>query len=162
MGRNHNIDAAISLTRDLNDYTKFSIMAMRGHYNITGPGQVLAWQFGFPYCRRPLRRHRPPPDPGETTSVDLSTRNEVDGLCQHRHRSRRTLPGPCDVQHSKKHPSVTVDPHFNCKTRSQTSISRSPWSVSMTGGCAIVWTTCLSSTRSRRTRPGHAHATRNS
>ena len=47
-GRNHNIDAAISLTRDLNTHTKCSIMAMRGHYNIAGPGQVWAWQFGFP------------------------------------------------------------------------------------------------------------------
>ncbi len=35
LGRNHNIDIAINLTRDLNDFTKFSIIAMRGHWNVT-------------------------------------------------------------------------------------------------------------------------------
>jgi Formylmethanofuran dehydrogenase subunit B len=49
LGKDHNIDAAIMLTKDLNDYTKFSIIAMRGHYNVTGSSQVLGWQFGFPY-----------------------------------------------------------------------------------------------------------------
>ena len=36
LGKNHNIDEAIAVTKDLNEYTKFSIMPMRGHYNVTG------------------------------------------------------------------------------------------------------------------------------
>lgn len=56
LGRNHNIDIAINLTRDLNDFTKFSIIAMRGHWNVTGSGQVLSWQYGFPYCVDLTRR----------------------------------------------------------------------------------------------------------
>src|SRR5512137_3176012 len=32
LSKNHNIDAAIMLTKDLNEYTKFNIMPMRGHY----------------------------------------------------------------------------------------------------------------------------------
>ena len=63
-GRNHNVDIAISLTRDLNEHTKASIMAMRGHYNIAGPGQVWSWQFGFPVLYRPLERHPRPYEPG--------------------------------------------------------------------------------------------------
>ncbi len=34
LGKNHNIDEAIAVTKDLNEYTKFSIMPMRGHYNV--------------------------------------------------------------------------------------------------------------------------------
>ncbi len=59
LSKNHNIDIAICLTKDLNEYTKFSIMPMRGHYNVTGSGEVFAWQFGFPYCSRPLPRTLP-------------------------------------------------------------------------------------------------------
>ena len=58
MGRNHNIDIAINLTRDMNDFTKFSIMAMRGHWNVTGSGQVLGWQYGFPYAVDLSRRRQ--------------------------------------------------------------------------------------------------------
>ena len=58
LSKNHNIDNAIMLTKDLNEFTKFSIMAMRGHYNVTGSGQVLGWQFGFPYLCRSLPRVR--------------------------------------------------------------------------------------------------------
>lgn len=40
LGKNHNIDNAIMVTKDLNEYTKFAIIAMRGHYNVTGSGQI--------------------------------------------------------------------------------------------------------------------------
>jgi formylmethanofuran dehydrogenase subunit B len=35
-GKFRNIDVAISLVRDLNMRTKFVIMPMRGHFNVTG------------------------------------------------------------------------------------------------------------------------------
>ena len=61
-GRNHNIDAAISLVRDLNEHSKCSIMAMRGHYNIAGPGQVLVVR--VPVLYRSLEGHSCPHEPG--------------------------------------------------------------------------------------------------
>ncbi len=47
-GRYKNIDNALSLVAELNAHTKFVVMPMRGHYNVTGIGQVMAWETGFP------------------------------------------------------------------------------------------------------------------
>ena len=94
LGKNHNIDIAITVTKDLNEFTKFSIIAMRGHYNVTGSGAVLGWQFGFPFAidlSRGFARY----NPGETTSIDLLIRDECDAVfCSartpvHTSRSRR-------------------------------------------------------------------------
>ena len=41
-GKSRNIEAAIELVRDLNARTKFSIMPMRGHFNVTGANIVSA------------------------------------------------------------------------------------------------------------------------
>jgi formylmethanofuran dehydrogenase subunit B len=79
LSKNHNIDEAIMLTKDLNEFTKFSIIAMRGHYNVTGSGQVMGWQFGFPFATD-LSRGFARYNPGETTSNDLLRRREVDAI----------------------------------------------------------------------------------
>lgn len=39
-GKHNNITAAIELVRDLNDYTKFTINPMRGHFNVAGANKV--------------------------------------------------------------------------------------------------------------------------
>ncbi|HDN63354.1 MAG TPA: hypothetical protein ENF56_05280, partial [Candidatus Bathyarchaeota archaeon] len=49
-GKLRNVDAALSLVRDLNKRTKFLIMPMRGHYNVTGANVVFTWQTGYPYA----------------------------------------------------------------------------------------------------------------
>src|SRR5690606_2836485 len=79
LGKNHNIDNAIMVTKDLNEYTKFAIIAMRGHYNVTGSGQVLGWQYGFPFATD-LSRGFARYNPGETTSNDLLRRGELDAV----------------------------------------------------------------------------------
>ncbi len=79
-GRNHNVDIAINLVRDINEVTKCTIMAMRGHYNIAGPGVVWAWQFGFPYCIDLTKGSIAHMNPGETSSVDLANRGEIDAF----------------------------------------------------------------------------------
>ncbi len=79
LSKNHNIDQAICVTRDLNEYTKFNIMPMRGHYNVTGSGEVWGWLHGFPYAldlSRGFARY----NPGDTTSNDLLMRDEVDSV----------------------------------------------------------------------------------
>ena len=40
-GRHLNVGAALSLVSELNDFTKFIIMPMRGHFNVTGADAVL-------------------------------------------------------------------------------------------------------------------------
>jgi formylmethanofuran dehydrogenase subunit B len=110
LSKNHNIDNAIMLTKDLNEYTKFSIMAMRGHYNVTGSGQVMGWQFGFPYAidlSRGFARY----NPGETTSNDLLIRNEVDAVFVLGSDPGAHFP-ISSVKKISELPSVCVDPHI--------------------------------------------------
>jgi hypothetical protein len=40
-GKLRNVDEAISLVTDLNDRTKFTIMPMRGHFNVAGANMVV-------------------------------------------------------------------------------------------------------------------------
>jgi formylmethanofuran dehydrogenase subunit B len=94
----------------LNEFTKFSIMAMRGHYNVTGSGQVLGWQFGYPYCvdlSRGFARY----NPGETTSNDLLRRGEVDAVFVLGSDPGAHFP-ISSVKKISQLPSVCVDPHI--------------------------------------------------
>ncbi|HQC35075.1 MAG TPA: formylmethanofuran dehydrogenase subunit B, partial [Methanoculleus sp.] len=109
LGKNHNIDAAIAVTRDLNEYTKAAIMPMRGHYNVTGSGQVWGWLFGFPYAvdlSRGFARY----NPGETTSNDLLRRGEVDAVFVLGSDPGAHFPFS-SVKEIYNLPSVAVEPH---------------------------------------------------
>ena len=110
LGKNHNIDEAIAVTKDLNEYTKFSIMPMRGHYNVTGSGEVFAWQFGFPYAvdlTRGFARY----NPGDTSTIDLLTRGEIDAMFTIGSDPGAHFPISA-VKPIAKMPSVCVDPHL--------------------------------------------------
>ena len=114
LGKNHNIDAAIALTRDLNDYTKGAIMPMRGHYNVTGSGQVWGWQFGYPFCvdlTRGFSRY----NPGETSSNDLLSRGEVDAVFVLGSDPGAHFPMSSNKVIAKL-PSVAIDPHITPTT----------------------------------------------
>ncbi len=115
LGRNHNVDMAISLAYDLNNYTKFSIMAMRLPWNVAGSGQVLGWQYGFPYAVDLSRRDQARHQTGETTSIDLLTRNEVEACLYIATDPGAHFPVDAMISSSKK-PTVTIDPHINCTT----------------------------------------------
>jgi len=114
LGKNHNIDMAISVTRDLNDYTKGVIMPMRGHYNVTGSGQVWGWQFGFPFCvdlTRGFARY----NPGETSSNDLLMRDELDSVFVLGSDPGAHFPNR-SVKKIANLPSVCIDPHITPTT----------------------------------------------
>jgi formylmethanofuran dehydrogenase subunit B len=113
-GKHRNIDNAISLTKDLNRYTKFSILAMRGHYNVTGFNEVLAWQTGYPYAVD-FSRGYPRYNPGETAANDVLQRKEVDSALivasdPVAHFPRRS------VEHLANVPLIAVGPHWTPTT----------------------------------------------
>ncbi|RMF89439.1 MAG: formylmethanofuran dehydrogenase subunit B [Methanobacteriota archaeon] len=108
-GKHRNIDCAIKLVADLNRYTKFSIMAMRGHYNVTGFSEVLTWQSGFPFGVD-YTRGRPWYNPGETTSIDLLTRGEVDACLVIGADPGGNFPRRA-VEHFARIPTATLEPH---------------------------------------------------
>lgn len=114
LSKNHNIDEAIALTKHLNEFTKFSIMPMRGHYNVTGSGEVLGWQFGFPYSvdlSRGFARY----NPGDTSTIDLLARGEVDAVFTIASDPGAHFPISC-VKQIAKLPSVCIDPHLTPTT----------------------------------------------
>jgi formylmethanofuran dehydrogenase subunit B len=114
LGKNHNIDIAIMVTKDLNEFTKFSIIAMRGHYNVTGSGAVLGWQFGYPFATD-LSRGFARYNPGATTSNDLLRRDECDAVFVLGSDPGAHFP-ISSVKKIAHLPSVAVDPHITPTT----------------------------------------------
>ena len=111
-GRNHNVDIAISLMRDLNAVSKWSIMAMRGHFNIAGPNKVWSWTYGFPFCVDLTRGDRAHMNPGETSTIDLAIRDEIDLFINIGTDAAANFPIDA-VKHLKKHPWITIDPNLS-------------------------------------------------
>jgi formylmethanofuran dehydrogenase subunit B len=110
-GKLRNIDAALSLVRDLNMRTKFVIMPMRGHFNVTGANTVFTWQTGFPYAVD-FSLGYPRYNPGETSVVDVLLRKESDAALVVASDPVANFPRKA-VEHLVKNPLVVIDPHMN-------------------------------------------------
>ena len=78
-GKHRNIDTAIMMVQDLNDYGKFTLIPMRGHYNVTGFNQVATWESGYPYCID-FSAEYPRYNPGETGANDQLQNKEADAM----------------------------------------------------------------------------------
>jgi formylmethanofuran dehydrogenase subunit B len=113
-GKHRNIDNAISLVRDLNKHTKFSIMAMRGHWNVTGFGEVLTWQTGYPFAVD-FSRGYPRYNPGETTANDVLQREEVDAALVIASDPVAHFPRK-SVEHLARIPLIAIGPHRTLTT----------------------------------------------
>lgn len=110
-GKFRNIDVAISLIRDLNKRTKFVIMPMRGHFNVTGANVVFTWQSGYPYGVD-FSLGYPRYNPGETTCMDILLRGESDATLVIAADPGATFPRRA-VEHMTKTPLIVIDPHMN-------------------------------------------------
>ena len=108
LGKHRNIDSAISLTRDLNNRTKFLIMPMRGHFNVTGSNVVALWQTGYPFAVD-FSKGYPTYNPGETSVVDILNRGESDAGLVIASDPVANFPQPA-VQHLVKNPLIVIDP----------------------------------------------------
>jgi len=107
-GKVRNIEAGISLVRDLNQYTKFIIMPMRGHYNVTGANIVSTWQTGFPYAVD-LTKGYPRYNPGETSVIDILSRGESDAALVVASDPVAHFPKQA-AQNLVKNPLIVIDP----------------------------------------------------
>jgi formylmethanofuran dehydrogenase subunit B len=112
VGRFRNIEIAIKLTRDLNKKTKFVILPMRGHFNVTGANVVFAWQTGYPYAID-FSQGYPQFNPGEFTAIDLLKRGDNDATLVISSDPGAHFPKPA-VQNLVKKPLIVIDPHMNC------------------------------------------------
>jgi formylmethanofuran dehydrogenase subunit B len=110
-GKDRNIDAAITLVRELNKWTKFALMPMRGHYNVTGANQVMAWQTGYPYAVD-FSRGYPRYEPGDTSAVDVLSRGYNDATLVVASDPVANLPKDA-VKHLCSKPLAVIDPHMS-------------------------------------------------
>ncbi|HIH61411.1 MAG TPA: formylmethanofuran dehydrogenase subunit B [Methanobacteriales archaeon] len=108
-GKHRNIDTAIMLTEDLNDFGKFNLIPMRGHYNVTGFNQVASWESGFPYCVD-FSAGKPRYNPGETGANDLLLNREADALMVVASDPGAHFPQKA-VEYMAEIPVIAVEPH---------------------------------------------------
>ncbi|MFO0879523.1 MAG: formylmethanofuran dehydrogenase subunit B [Gemmataceae bacterium] len=76
-GKHLNVEAALSLAQDLNEFTRFYAKPMRGHGNVTGADNVVSWSTGYSFGVS-LGRGYPRFNPGEFTTSDTLARGEAD------------------------------------------------------------------------------------
>ncbi len=76
-GKHMNSAAVLALVAELNAFTKFVAMPMRGHGNVTGSDMVMRWTTGYPFGVN-LCRGYPRYNPGEFSTVDLLVRGDND------------------------------------------------------------------------------------
>ncbi|WP_321212183.1 formylmethanofuran dehydrogenase subunit B [Methanothermobacter sp. DP] len=108
-GKHRNIDTAIMLVQDLNDYAKWTLIPMRGHYNVTGFNQVCTWESGYPFCVD-FSGGEPRYNPGETGANDLLQNKEADAMMviasdPGAHFPQRALERMAEI------PVIAIEPH---------------------------------------------------
>jgi formylmethanofuran dehydrogenase subunit B len=114
-GKLRNVDVALSLTRDLNMRTKFMIIPMRGHFNVTGADTVFTWQTGYPYAVD-FSLSYPRYNPGETTAVDVLLREESDAALVVASDPVSSFPKRA-AEHLIKNPLIVIDPRMNATSQ---------------------------------------------
>ncbi len=117
-GKHANTEALLALTRDMNKYTRFTCKPNRGHGNVTGADNVVAWRTGYPFGVN-LGRGYPRFNPGEYTASDILARGEADAALilasdpmANFHEKAR--------QHLKSIPYIALDPKETPTTRHAT------------------------------------------
>jgi len=114
-GKHFNTSAAFLLVRALNRHTKFALIPMRGHGNVTGMDNVLAWQTGYPFGVN-FSLGYPRFNPGEYTVVDVLNRNEADAALIVAADPVASLPAKA-VKRLTSIPTIALDTHESETTR---------------------------------------------
>lgn len=108
-GKHRNIDTAIMMVEDLNEFSKWTLIPMRGHYNVTGFNQVCTWESGYPYCVD-FSTGEPRYNPGETGANDMLQNREADAMMviasdPGAHFPQRALERMAEI------PVIAIEPH---------------------------------------------------
>ncbi|MFQ6084897.1 MAG: formylmethanofuran dehydrogenase subunit B [Candidatus Bathyarchaeia archaeon] len=113
-GKSRNVDAALSLVRDLNDRTKFVIIPMRGHFNVTGVNMTSVWETGYPFAVD-FSRGYPRYNPGETSAVDVMMRGDIDATLVVAADPIAHLPQRA-IRNLVRNPIIAIDPRRTMTT----------------------------------------------
>jgi formylmethanofuran dehydrogenase subunit B len=114
-GKHMNSAAVLQLAAEMNAFTKFVAMPMRGHGNVTGSDMVLRWTTGYPFGVN-LCRGYPRFNPGEFSTVDLLVRGDVDAALILGADPGATMPQP-GIDHLARIPTIVLDPKVTHTSR---------------------------------------------
>jgi formylmethanofuran dehydrogenase subunit B len=114
-GKHMNSGAILTLTAELNAFTKFVCMPMRGHGNVTGADVVLRWTTGYPFGIN-LARGFPRFNPGEFSTIDLLVRGDNDAALILGADPGATMPQPA-IDHLARIPTIVLDPKVTHTSR---------------------------------------------
>jgi len=112
--RYKNIEMAIKLVQELNEWTKWVLLPMRGHYNVTGANHVLLWNTGYPYSVD-FARGFPRMFVGVTSATDLLANGDVDAALIIASDPAAHFPRKA-VEHLSKIPVIVVDAKWSLTT----------------------------------------------
>src|SRR3989442_13139532 len=107
--------AILRLAAELNAFTKFVCMPMRGHGNVTGSDMVLRWTTGYPFGIS-MARGYPRFNPGEFSTVDLLVRGDNDAALILGADPGATMPQP-GIDHLARVPTIVLDPKVTHTSR---------------------------------------------
>lgn len=107
-GKHMNSAAALTLAAELNAFTKFVAMPMRGHGNVTGADVVMRYTLAYPFGIS-LTRGYPRFNPGEYSTIDLLVRGDVDATLVLGADPGATMPKPA-IEHLRRTPTIVLDP----------------------------------------------------
>ncbi len=114
-GKHMNSAALLALAAELNAFTKFVAMPMRGHGNVTGGDVVMRWSTGYPFGVN-LCRGYPRFNPGEYSTVDLLLRGDNDAALILGADPGATMPQPA-IDHLARIPTIVLDPKITHTSR---------------------------------------------
>jgi formylmethanofuran dehydrogenase subunit B len=114
-GKHMNSGALLTLAAEMNAFTKFVCMPMRGHGNVTGADMVLRSTTGYPFGVN-LSRGYPRFNPGEYSTVDLLVRGDNDAALIIGADPGATMPQPA-IEHLARIPTIVLDPKVTHTSR---------------------------------------------
>jgi formylmethanofuran dehydrogenase subunit B len=114
-GKHMNSGAILTLAAELNAFTKFVCMPMRGHGNVTGADVVLRYTTGYPFGVS-LSRGYPRFNPGEFSTIDLLVRGDNDAALILGADPGATMPQPA-IDHLARIPTIVLDPKVTHTSR---------------------------------------------
>lgn len=107
-GKHMNSAALLMLAAEMNAFTKFVAMPMRGHGNVTGADVVMRYTTGYPFGVS-MTRGYPRFNPGEFSTVDLLVRGDNDAALILGADPGATMPQPA-IDHLARIPTIVLDP----------------------------------------------------
>jgi formylmethanofuran dehydrogenase subunit B len=114
-GKHMNSAALLTLAAELNAFTKFVAMPMRGHGNVTGGDVIMRWSTGYPFGVN-LARGYPRFNPGEFSTIDLLIRGDCDAALVLGADPGATMPQPA-IDHLSRIPTIVLDPKVTHTSR---------------------------------------------